>query len=162
MSKKIKLNRDQTRNSLEHNVIKSKIIVDGADRGAVPKGKLVFFAAFDGTNNDKDNLDRKSDTPYSTNVGQLWDQYEEKQKTNPRLHGKYYPGLGTKGKPWTGTWAPAAVTRGVIKIAETAYANFAEALSEWLKIKRYKGPVTVVLAAFSRGAASAAIFSQLL
>lgn len=171
MTKKIDLNRQQTENILGHNLMISKIIVDGADKEAVPKGKFVFFAAFDGTNNDKDGK-RDKETPYSTNVGQLWNQYEEKQKTNPRLHGGYYPGLGTKEKPWTGTWAPAAVTRGVIKTAKEAYENFAREASDWLaemaKKKLKKKPkkpamtVTVVLTAFSRGAASAVIFSQLL
>jgi hypothetical protein len=156
------LSSDQALWCLQHNENVANMIEDVADKGAVPNGAFVFFAAFDGTNNDKTDLDEWSTTPYSTNVGQLWDQYEEKQKTDPRLHGKYYCGLGTRGKPWTETWSSTAVTRGVVKTAEDAYADFTEAASGWLKVRKNRGTVTVVVTGFSRGGASAAIFSQLL
>lgn len=157
----VKLSKDQANWALQYNENIRKMIEAVADKKVVRNGQFVFFAAFDGTNNDMNELKGNFQ---STNVGQLWDQYlekmNEKKRADPSLHGNYYAGLGTENKPWTETWAPAAVTKGVIKIAEKAYDDFAKAAAEWLK--KNKQPVTVVVTAFSRGAASAVIFSQLL
>ena len=46
------------------------------NQGTAP-AKFVFFAAFDGTNNDKDNL-KLSGSPYQTNVANLFDQAADK------------------------------------------------------------------------------------
>ncbi len=152
----IKLNEDQIRSIHEDSLKKSQEIERAAQQGAVPKDKFVFFAAFDGTNNDMDNLSGDSQC---TNVGQLWDQY--KAGVGKNLHGGYYPGLGTKGRPTKDTWLSPAVTRGVIETAEKAYADFSREASDWLKDHSGES-VTIALTAFSRGAASAIIFSQLL
>ena len=158
MTKVIDLNADQIKNSLEYNLTVGRIIVGQADAEAVPKGQFVFFAAFDGTNNDKDQLDRD---PQCTNVGQLWNQYIVAAEKNANLHGQYYAGLGTGGKPFAEKWQPAEVTRAVVKTAEQAYENFSLQASDWLT-DHPQGPITVVLTGFSRGVASAVIFSQLL
>lgn len=154
----VALSSDQNAWCLEYNQHVGKLIVEGAEAEAVPQGRFVFFAAFDGTNNDRDSL---GDNCQSTNVAQLWEQYEEKQATLDYLKGRYYAGLGTGEKQWTETWHPTAVTKGVIATAENAYEDFANSVSEYRKLKKRAGPVTVVLTAFSRGVASAAIFSQL-
>lgn len=62
-----------------------------------PAGKFVFFAAFDGTNNDKDNL-RLSGDPYPTNVANLHKQAEEASPSNGNLQARYYPGVGYRGR----------------------------------------------------------------
>lgn len=152
----IKLNDEQIHSIYEENLKKSQEIERAAQQGAVPKEKFVFFAAFDGTNNDMNEL---SGDFQSTNVGQLWDQYKIGMGKN--LHGGYYPGLGTTGKPTKETWLSPAVTRGVIETAEKAYMDFAREASAWLKDNPGE-TVAAAFAAFSRGAASAAIFSQLL
>lgn len=158
MTKVIELNADQIQNSLEYNLAVSRIIVGHADSEAVPKGQFVFFAAFDGTNNDKDHPDRDAQC---TNVGQLWNQYIVAAEKNKNLHGQYYAGLGTGGKPFDEKWHPAAVTRAVVRTAQQAYDDFVLQASDWL-IEHPRGPITVVLTGFSRGVASAVIFSQLL
>jgi hypothetical protein len=156
MTTTIVLNETQIQAIHDSNLNKMGEIVDAAKKGAVPKETFVFFAAFDGTNNDMNDL---SGDPQSTNVGQLWDQY--KVGGDKHLHGGYYAGLGTKGKPTKETWLPPAVTLGAIETAKKAYEDFAREASDWLN-DYPRGTVTVVLAAFSRGAASAVIFSQLL
>lgn len=152
----VELNATQVQNILDANTGTVQEIGNAAQLRAVPKGKFVFFAAFDGTNNDMNDL---SGDVQCTNVGQLWNQY--KTGTDKNLHGGYYPGLGTNGKPTRETWLPSAVTIGVIETAKLAYIDFARTASDWLKDHPGEA-VTVVLASFSRGVASAAIFSQLL
>jgi hypothetical protein len=156
MTTGIALNDTQIGSIHDQNVSKIQEIVDAAQQSVVPKEKFVFFAAFDGTNNDMLNL---SGDFQSTNVGQLWDQYKIGMDKN--LHGGYYPGLGTKGRPTKETWLSPAVTIGVIETAKQAYIDFAREASDWLQ-DHPEETVSVVLTAFSRGAASAVIFSQLL
>jgi hypothetical protein len=124
-----------------------------------PARDLIYFAAFDGTNNDKADLRNERQC---TNVGQLWDQYSESMggsRTN--LLGNYYAGLGTRGRPTRETWLPDAVTAQVRQVAQQAYDDLKAQASGWLGTHP-DGSVKVVLAAFSRGAASAAAFAQLL
>lgn len=156
MPQVIDLNASQLEDILEANAAQCQACEDAAQRRAVPREKFVFFAAFDGTNNDMDDL---SGDAQCTNVGQLWNQYGDGRSDH--LQGGYYPGLGTNGRPTKETWLPPAVTVGVIETAEKAYNEYAQAASAWL-IDHPRASVSVVLAAFSRGVASAAIFSQLL
>ncbi|TCV85425.1 DUF2235 domain-containing protein [Sulfurirhabdus autotrophica] len=156
----IDLNATQRQDSLDYNLEMCKKMIEGAVEGAIPKGQFVYFAAFDGTNNDKNNVHKPEQ---QTNVAQLWEQYEVAmgEAGNEGLHGRYFPGLGTEGKPFTESWYPAAVTAGVVKTAEDAYKDFGVQASDWLK-DNPDAPVSVALTGFSRGVASAAIFSQLL
>lgn len=156
MTIKIELNSDQIQKSFDANTATSQECGEAAQKGSVPKDNFVFFAAFDGTNNDMNNL---AGDFQSTNVAQLWNQYKGGASDN--LNGGYYPGLGTSGQPNKDTWLPPAVTLGVIQTAKQAYADFAREASDWLQDHPDKG-VSVVLTAFSRGVASAVIFSQLL
>lgn len=156
MTTEIVLNDTQIKAILDANMETCQECEDAAQQGVVPKEKFVFFAAFDGTNNDTSDL---SGDFQCTNVGQLWNQYKIGMDEN--IHGGYYPGLGTNGKPTKETWLPPAVTIGVIETAKKAYIDFAREASDWLKDHPGEA-VTVVLASFSRGVASAAIFSQLL
>ncbi len=160
MPVEIDLNATQRQDSLDCNLEMCKKMVDGAVEGAIPGGQFIYFAAFDGTNNDKKNVHKSEQ---QTNVAQLWEQYEVAtgEEGNGGLHGRYFPGLGTEGKPFTESWYPAAVTAGVVKAAENAYKDFSVQAADWLK-DNPDAPVTVALTGFSRGVASAAIFSQLL
>lgn len=60
--------------------------------------RFVFFAAFDGTNNDRDAV-YKSGSPLDTNVAQLERQISAVWEADPTVsvRSKYYPGPGTGG-----------------------------------------------------------------
>lgn len=152
----IELSADQRQAMLDANTAQAAACARLAPRRSGLRDGFVFFAAFDGTNNDMDDL---AGDPLCTHVGQLWRQYQP-GLGGPR-QGGYYPGLGRNGRPRRETWLPAAVTGGVIATAEKAYADYATAAAAW-RAAHPRSAVPVVLAAFSRGAASAAMFSQLL
>jgi hypothetical protein len=133
-------------------------IVNAARSGAVSTANcFVFFAAFDGTNNDLENAGNAQ----NTNVAQLFLQAQAAEGTAPNLQANYYPGPGTKGTQTESTWLGSAVTAQVIGTAEKAYQDFAREAAIWLE-DHAGGSVTAVLTAFSRGVASAAIFTQML
>ena len=120
-------------------------------------GAFVYFAAFDGTNNDRDNVG----SIQNTNVVQLFDQVQSAAASNPNLRAAYYAGPGTKGSLSKSAWLEPAVTQQVIDTARTACDEFANAAAAWLETHPGSA-VTSVVTAFSRGSASAAVFSQML
>lgn len=133
-------------------------IIAAAQPGAVSTDNcFVYFAAFDGTNNDENNAGNFQ----TTNVRQLWCQFEPGIAQNPNLGGSYFAGPGTKGTLTASAWKSSAVTRQVIKTANAAYKDFAAQASAWLQ-ENPQGSLSAVLTSFSRGIASAAIFTQLL
>jgi len=137
----------------------AKKIVAAAPSGAASTNdRLVYFAAFDGTNN---NL-TTTGVAKNTNVAQLWTQFASGiGTTNPNRAGNYFPGPGTPGTLTRSAWHSPDVTQQVIRTAADAYLDFATKASNWLT-NNPGGSVTTVLTAFSRGAAAAAIFSQML
>ena len=157
MTFKIDLGPALQQQVLDTNQQQARLIVDAAKPDAVsPRNRFVFFAAFDGTNNDLENAGHES----NTNVAQLWTQFESNiGVTNPNVGGQYFPGPGTKGQLSNSAWLSPAVTHQVTITADNAYADFADQAANWLKRNPGK-PVIAALAAFSRGAASAAIFSR--
>ncbi len=154
----IELNATQLRQLRDHNRDIGKRIKRTARKTVNPQRDFVYFAAFDGTNNDKDDL---CGDPLCTNVGQLWNQYLARADTGANLGGAYYPGLGTKGRPKRDTWMPKAVTEQVWATARKACVDLATQVQTW-RMDQPEGKISIVLAAFSRGAASAAVFSQML
>lgn len=152
------INAEQAADSLAWNMAEAKKIVAAAKK-VVTKGRFVFFAAFDGTNNDRDNLKENAQT---TNVGQLWQQFEGRDGGLAHARGVYCAGLGTRTDPWVESWLSARVSTGAIRKARQACDEFKRAASAWLQMGTNQGPVKIVLTAFSRGAASAAIFSQMI
>ncbi len=152
------INATQAADSLAWNMAEGKKIVAAAKK-VVTKGQFVFFAAFDGTNNDRDNLKENAQT---TNVGQLWQQYAGRDDSLAHARGVYCAGLGTRTDPWVESWLPARVSTGAIRKARQACDEFKRAAAAWLQMGANQGPVKIVLTAFSRGAASAAIFSQMI
>ncbi|WP_310628043.1 hypothetical protein, partial [Limnohabitans sp.] len=116
-----------------------------------------FFAAFDGTNNDRNNLALSGD-PYSTNI----DRLEVLAKEGGSKTG-YYPGVGT-GEERGGTInAGVAPNAPIQATAENAYEDFRGAAVRYLK----ENPgatiedISASVAGFSRGGATAIKFAQL-
>jgi Ca2+-binding RTX toxin-like protein len=130
----------------------------GPAEAVILPGQFVFFAAFDGTNNNRTNLSKSGD-PLTTNVGQLSTQVEKAAESNLNLDSGYYPGPGTTD-PYFGDTS-INPTPAILTAAYKAYREFAEAASIWLD-SHAGGSVTAMVTAFSRGGAAAAVFSQLL
>ena len=156
MTISVELNARQKKAVKDTNRQQAQAIDDAARTGAVPTNAFVFFAAFDGTNNDLKN--RAS--PQNTNVAQLWLQCSASAEWGARVRGQYYPGPGTKGTLTLSSWSYPQVTEQVIRTAENAYNDFKREAKDWLQAHP-GSPVTAVLTSFSRGGASAAIFSQM-
>jgi Ca2+-binding RTX toxin-like protein len=101
-------------------------------------------------------------------VAQLFNQANLASKTNANIYADYFPGPGTEGTLTASSWLSSQVTAQVILTAEAAYANFNKAAADWIKnnpnqdVRANPGDyITTALTAFSRGVASAAVFSQL-
>lgn len=156
MTRKIDLNASQIASIQSSN----QATCDGitVPPGIAAQTSFVYFAAFDGTNNDKDNVPRGE---LCTNVAQLWQQYEARRAAAPAgtsFGGGYYKGPGTPGTLSQSSWLPERVTEQVIAAAEDAYHDFC---SQAVAAGAGQN-VAVALTSFSRGGASAAIFSQMI
>lgn len=135
-------------------------IAASAEGAEGAKTRFVFFAAFDGTRNDRFNVPL-SGNPQDTNVAELYDPVERATHDDSNLSTVYYAGPGTTGSLPESAWLGAQVTRQVVATAERAYAEFCQEATTWLNVHP-GGSVTAMMTSFSRGGASAAIFSQLL
>lgn len=128
-----------------------------------PAGKFVFFAAFDGTNNDKDNL-KLSGNPYPTNVANLFDQADIASKENGHLRVRYYPGVGTGGAMGGLLQSGPFPTEPVQVAANKAYRHFAEQADNFF----HNNPsatfkdISLSSVGFSRGTASQVLLAQML
>lgn len=130
-------------------------VIAGSANTTISNNQFVFFAAFDGTNNDKNLL---LTGVQSTNVGQISDQAIASAGLNQNLGVGYYPGPGTSDSLPGSSVTPA---QEAINTANKAYTDFQLQASAWLE-QNPGGSVTTALAAFSRGADAGAVFSQLL
>lgn len=158
MTRSIDLGAQLQRQVLETEQQQVQAIVNAAQSDTVStNNQFVFFAAFDGTNNDLTNAGNVQ----NTNVAQLFQQAQSAGQATPNLQAKYYPGPGAKGTLTRSSWLNTAVTQQVIDTADQAYQDFATESSAWLE-KHPGGSVIAVLTSFSRGVASAAIFTQIL
>lgn len=119
-----------------------------------------FFAAFDGTNNDKGNLELSGD-PYPTNIGNL-DQ-QANRSVSDTFRRNYYPGVGTGGDQGNIVNAGPNPTPAIDAAAEKAYRDFSDAAQTYLKQTSgaTAADVSASVTGFSRGCASAVRFSQL-
>jgi hypothetical protein len=133
----------------------SQAVANAAQANAIAANQFVYVAAFDGTNNDKNNLGLSGST-LSTNVAVISDMVVGARATNENLGGAYFAGVGDHGTPF---FSPVIPTGTVIEKAERAYTNFADQASAWLR-DNPGGSVTTAITAFSRGYGSAAVFSQ--
>ena len=92
-------------------------------------GKFNFFAGFDGTLNDRNNV---PDGEHQTNIGNLYQQAFDAAQTNGNLTTGYYPGIGTggvAGNLWDAALSP---TQEVYAIANVAYNDFQKAARDYL------------------------------
>jgi Ca2+-binding RTX toxin-like protein len=159
MATKVILNPEQTQLVSTTNQERAQAIINAAQAGAISSNEFVFFAAFDGTNNTLDNSPKANEQ--TTNVSQLWKQYNKLMDGDLSFGGNYYAGPGTPGTLTFSSWLPLQVTQQVIDTAKTAYEEFKIQALEWI-LGHSGGSITVALTSFSRGDASAAIFSQML
>lgn len=152
------LNEAQTERALAQ----AQAIAEAAETGAVKKDQFVFFAAFDGTRNDKGDVEL-SGNPEDTNVAELYKQADEAIQANPNgnLRAGYYQGHGTEGTLIFSEALSMQVTKETIRTATNAYNEFAHEASQWLK-EHPGGDVTTAITSFSRGGGTTAVFTQLL
>ena len=136
----------------------ARAAMEAAGRGNAA-GRFNFFAAFDGTRNDKDNLKRSGD-PYPTNVGRLFDQAERRKSAT--FAPKYYPGVGTGGDQGELGRAAFWPTPAIDAAAEKAYGDFVEASRRYLNSHPGATPadLSASVTGFSRGCATAVRFAQ--
>ena len=126
--------------------------------------QFVFVAHFDGTNNDKDNL-ALSGSRYTTNVAQLSEQMKGDSRSNPNFESRYYQGVGTDPGLEGVLEASIRPSADMRETADRAYKEFTLKASEWLKAHPEADPLAslkVMATGFSRGAGTAAVFSQML
>lgn len=138
----------------------ARAIVEVAEPVAIKKESFVFFAAFDGTRNDKKDVELSGNSE-DTNVAQLFEQAVSANKDNKNFDKGYYAGHGTEGTVRFSEALPIQVTKEAIRTAENAYNDFARQASDWLK-EHPNGDVTTAITSFSRGGGTAALFTQLL
>jgi hypothetical protein len=124
--------------------------------------QFVFFAAFDGTNNIRTNPAIAGDTQ-TTNVGQMWGQYESGRGSNRNAGGNYYPGPGTPGTRLGSSVLSGEVTGNIRETAEKAYRDFSLEAQRWLAADPSRSPsdITTAITGFSRGSTIAVVFSQM-
>lgn len=123
--------------------------------------EFVFFAAFDGTNNNKENL-ALSGSPYQTNVANLYDQ--AKVNESLRFATRYYPGVGTGGEHGNMVNAAFLPSSSVRAAAEKALRELSRDAHAYLQTHptATAADLSVATVGFSRGTASEVIFAQLL
>jgi Uncharacterized alpha/beta hydrolase domain (DUF2235) len=126
-------------------------------------GSFIFFAAFDGTNNDKDNLEL-SGNPYPTNVANMYRQAEDAKLVNSSLQTGYYRGVGTGGEMGSLLEAGLFPTEPVRVAANQAYLDFAEKARDYLRDNPTATHKDISLSSvgFSRGTASQVLLAQML
>lgn len=119
-----------------------------------------FFAAFDGTNNDKDNLKRSGD-PYQTNVANL--ETQANAATTSRFRSEYYKGVGTGGDQGNIVNAAVNPSPAIDAAAESAYIDFSRASANYLRTNpdATAADLSASVTGFSRGCATAVRFAQL-
>lgn len=119
-----------------------------------------FLAAFDGTNNDENNL-KLSGTKLSTNVSQL--RTQARVANSDSLKSGYYPGVGTGVDQGGLVNAAVLPTPAIQAAAENAYGEFRLAALDHLRQNpdATTADIGAATTGFSRGGAAAIRFAQL-
>jgi hypothetical protein len=119
-----------------------------------------FFAAFDGTNNDRDNLKLSGD-PFPTNVARL--QAQAKSAADENFTSEYFKGVGTGDDQGNIVNAAVNPTPAIDAAAERAYKEFAISSANYLRTNpdATAADLSASVTGFSRGCASAVRFAQL-
>ena len=116
-------------------------------------GQFVFFAAFDGTNNDRTNI-ALSGTPQGTNVAQLESQLAAGNAANGDFQSRYYAGPGTGDISGGFDARSTNPTPYLTATAKKALTEFAIEAKAWLDADptRSAGDINAAMTGFSRGA----------
>ncbi|MFA6616249.1 MAG: hypothetical protein WCS60_09225, partial [Hydrogenophaga sp.] len=124
--------------------------------------RFTFFAAFDGTNNDRDRPELAGGN-LPSNIGLLAWQSEESAKVNAGIRPGYYPGVGTGGDQGGLINAAVLPTPAIHAAAEKAYGEFRLAALDYLKSHpdATVADLGAAVVGFSRGGAAAIRFAQL-
>ena len=124
--------------------------------------RFTFFAAFDGTNNDRDRPELAGGN-LPSNIGLLAWQSEELAKVNAGIRPGYYPGVGTGGDQGGLINAAVLPTPAIHAAAEKAYGEFRLAALDYLRQHPDATPADIgaAVVGFSRGGAAAIRFAQL-
>lgn len=117
---------------------------------------FIFFAAFDGTNNDRADLANSGDT-VGSNIGLI----EELVEKSTNVVSAYYAGPGSKGSLLLSSAIPTAE---MDKTASLAYDHFRAQALTWLSgdSSRSASDITTAVTGYSRGGGTAVKFAQLL
>lgn len=117
---------------------------------------FIFFAAFDGTNNDRTDLANSGDT-VASNIGKI----EELVGKSENVSTAYFAGPGSKGSLLLSSAIPTAE---MDLTANRAYDEFRREALTWLNgdASRSASDITTAVAGFSRGGGTAVKFAQLL
>ena len=116
-------------------------IAAGTTVSGIPSANhFVYFAAFDGTNNNRDNLSLAGDAQ-ETNIGILERSISREGEGTSGLATQYFPGPGTELSRINSDWAPPKVTAEVVDIAQRAYIDYAEKAQAWLQSPNPKNEV---------------------
>ena len=128
-----------------------------------PPRPFIFLAAFDGTNNDKNNV-ALSGSPYQTNVASIYDQAVMATKTNTNLAVGYYTGVGTGSENGGLLQAAFSPTQAIHFSAEKALIEFSVAADKYLKdnLTATYADLSATTVGFSRGGITAIVFARLL
>ncbi len=119
--------------------------------------QYLYFANFDGTDNDKIN-----DPEHESNVGLISDQLEALQKTgNHQIGSGYVAGVGTQQNRPVAKFLDDVSGASVNERAEEMYKLCIEQASKWRK-NDPEAQISVASLSFSRGGESNAIFTRLL
>ncbi|MEO7939778.1 MAG: DUF2235 domain-containing protein [Burkholderiaceae bacterium] len=136
-----------------------------ARAGSAPltPGQFIYFAAFDGTNNDRLNVSL-SGAPLQTNVAELFGQVETRRIDNPQLKAGYFAGVGTGAERGGFNARTSNPTPYLQKTVRTAYKDFAQEAIAWRTDHpdATTHPLSVAVVGFSRGAGAAVAFARML
>jgi len=114
-------------------------ITAAGNHGPATTYKFTFLAAFDGTNNNKDNLPPSG---FQTNAANIFTQAKVAS-----IEGQYYRGVGTGGE-MGGFIAAGVAPSGPVRVAaEKAYSDFVRAASDFLSRPENAGATAADLSA---------------
>jgi hypothetical protein len=90
----VNLSAEQKQAILGYNTQQMQSVANAAQAGSVSSDQFVYFAAFDGTNNDRAYPER-SDNRYRSNPDMLAKQVQSAKDANPALNLSvgYFPGV---------------------------------------------------------------------
>ena len=126
----------------------------------VPPAQFQFFAAFDGTWNDRTNLDLAG-TKQPTNVAQLEDLVGKNDTSG--VTSRYYAGIGTSGIASQYIGGSIGPQYEAVAKAQAAYQDLIQQADKWQAANPGQPlDVSVSMVAFSRGGASALLLARML